>query len=342
MKKQTKFGMDHLRLIFAFLILAIHTYPLDSINSNLDYLFTRVIFRIAVPFFLMITGFYILPKALKDIATLKKYTLKILKLYGLSILIYLPINIYNGYFKGQSLLNILKDILLNGTFYHLWYFPALILGLWLTYYLVKVLKDKSLIVLIGLYIIGLFGDSYYYLIDSIPIISSIYHGIFSVFEYTRNGLFYTPIFIYLGYTFYNKKDSIAKSKSLFYAAFFLVLMGVEGMLLKTYSLPRHTSMYIFLLPLSYFIFNSMIYSKDTSNKDLRNIANWFYILHPLFIAAVHFLGKIIHIERLLDISYINYLAVLAATISFILIVKRLKEAYTHDRRAKKRTRLFRD
>ena len=46
-------------------------------------------------------------------------------------------NIYMGKFNNISIFSIIKDILINGTLYHLWYFPALILGIWITYYFIK-------------------------------------------------------------------------------------------------------------------------------------------------------------------------------------------------------------
>ena len=85
-----KLNLDISRLIASLMVVAIHTYPLSSINGTLDYCFTRIICRIAVPIFLMITGYYVLNK---DIDYLKKYTIKILKIYLISILIYNPINI---------------------------------------------------------------------------------------------------------------------------------------------------------------------------------------------------------------------------------------------------------
>lgn len=71
-----KINIDILRLIASFMIVAIHIYPFVSKNEDVDYIITRVIFRIAVPFFLIITGYYILPKATKNIAILKNIQLR--------------------------------------------------------------------------------------------------------------------------------------------------------------------------------------------------------------------------------------------------------------------------
>ena len=140
--KKSKMNLDIARFIASFIIVAIHIYPLSSFNEILDYMITRVLFRIAVPFFLMITGYYILTKSIKDINILKNYTKKIIKLYLISIVIFLPINFYNHYFTNNNIYTILKDIFVNGTFYHLWYFPSLIMGIWLSYFLIKKVNKK--------------------------------------------------------------------------------------------------------------------------------------------------------------------------------------------------------
>lgn len=136
-------SLDKFRLFASILIVAIHTYPLSSINENLDFVFAHIFCRIGVPIFLMITGYFVLPKAIQDKKSLMKYTKKIAKIYFLCMILYLPVNIYAGKLKGISFVGILKSIFIDGTFYHLWYFPALILGIWITYFIIKHIKNKN-------------------------------------------------------------------------------------------------------------------------------------------------------------------------------------------------------
>lgn len=46
-------GLDYAKLIAAFVVIAIHTSPLEEINKNLNYYIVYVIGRIAVPLFFM-------------------------------------------------------------------------------------------------------------------------------------------------------------------------------------------------------------------------------------------------------------------------------------------------
>ena len=58
--------------------------------------------------------------------------------------------------------NIIKDIVFDGTLYHLWYLPASIIGAAIAWYLVRKFDYGAALIMTGiLYFIGLFGDSYY-------------------------------------------------------------------------------------------------------------------------------------------------------------------------------------
>ena len=313
-------NLDLSRLIAAILIVAIHIYPFYSMNQTLDYIFTHIMCRIGVPLFLMISGYFVIPIALKNQKKLLDYTKNILKMYLFCILLYLPINIYAGY--EFSLTNIIKDILINGTFYHLWYFPALILGMYLLYFLLKKFDKKTvLIISLLLYLIGLFGDSYYYLNTQLSL--NIYNNLFQIFDYIRNGLFYVPIFLYMGYILNIKKPN--QTKSLYLFIIFYIMMIIEGLILHNFNLQKHDSMYIMLLPTMYYLFSYLVNFK-TENKNYRNIATDIYIFHPLFIIVIRFIGKIFNIENIiLYNNLIHYILVVAISLIFAIIINKIKK-----------------
>ena len=55
-------SLDYFKIIAALLVIAIHTSPLTSFNVEADFVLTRIIARTAVPFFLMVTGYFLLPQ----------------------------------------------------------------------------------------------------------------------------------------------------------------------------------------------------------------------------------------------------------------------------------------
>lgn len=334
-------GLDIGKFIAAFLVVAIHTSPLSSFSDTADFLFTRVLARTAVPFFLTVTGYFLLPQYLfeksMDRGPLFHFLRKTVLLYGVAILLYLPINLYAGHFQGASVGEILRMVLVDGTFYHLWYLPAVLLAVplvcWVGFRLpFRVLAAGSLF----LYLIGLFGDSYYGF-SSNSAIGSFYNVIFLFSSYTRNGLFYAPIFLVMGA---GLRSGHRKENKLFLLLGFcasLFLMGFEGLFLHKLGVQRHDSMYFLLLPCMFFLFQLALSWSKPSSKRLRDMSMWIYLLHPFLIVVVRGFAKIIHLEVILvENSLIHYFAVctlsaLAAAVLANLIPLRAKKHFVKAR-----------
>ena len=58
MKRGTP-ALDRFRLLAAVLVVAIHTSPLSTYTALGDFYLTRVLGRVAVPFFLMVSGYFL-------------------------------------------------------------------------------------------------------------------------------------------------------------------------------------------------------------------------------------------------------------------------------------------
>lgn len=305
-------GLDYARLVAAFLIIAIHTSPLSSYTVLGDFILTRIIARVAVPFFLMTSGYFLLSRYHRDAAALKNFVRKTAIIYAVAILIYIPINLYSGYFAMDNLLpNILKDIVFDGTMYHLWYLPAAILGAVIAWYLVaKAGFRKALLITEALYIIGLFGDSYYGIIEGIPTVKGFYGLLFQISDYTRNGIFFAPVFLVLGGMLADRRRRQSLSGSLLGFAASLGLLLTEALTLHYFGVQRHDSMYVMLIPCMYFLFHALTCVKGTRVKWLRNTALVVYIIHPMVIVVVRLMAKIIHMEAIfIENSLVNYLVV---------------------------------
>lgn len=122
--KKTVPTLDLFRLAAVLLVVMNHTSPLADVSAMADFWLTRVLARVAVPFFLMTTGYFL---SRNHWAGVGRQLKKLCLLYGVCILLYLPVNLYAGSFTGPA--DVLRKLLVDGTFYHLWYFPATILGI---------------------------------------------------------------------------------------------------------------------------------------------------------------------------------------------------------------------
>ncbi|MCM1539958.1 MAG: serine racemase VanT catalytic subunit [Blautia sp.] len=353
--------LDLFRLLAALLVIAIHTSPLGAFSPEGDFFLTRVLARIAVPFFFMVTGQFVAGKFIAEESLIaagnkpgqrstvgcrlafartfasvnspltdssggqkvfSRYLRKISVLYALSMILYLPVGIYAGHYQDMTFMSILKMILFDGTFYHLWYFPACLLGIVLVYLMGRFLKLRSILIVSAvLYLIGLQGDSYFGLVQKLPALEAIYDFFFRICSYTRNGLFFAPLFLALGaWCAKGSRRGTAAHLAIFILSF--LLMTVEAFTLRHFSWQRHDSMYLMLVPVMISLYRLLLSLPCPCGKSVREIwkrfrsaSLWVYILHPAFIIVVRGAAKALHLMPLLvENSLVHYLAVSALSV----------------------------
>lgn len=318
-------GVDVLRVVCAFLVIAIHTSPLLSFGEAADFYLTHAICRIAVPFFFVTSGFFLISRYREDTKALLRFIKKTLLLYGVSILLYLPVNIYSGLFRTERLVPaLLQDLFFDGTLYHLWYLPASVIGAVIAWFSVKKFRFGPSFAITGvLYLIGLFGDSYYGVTAQSGVLSASYDCLFQIMDYTRNGLFFAPLFFVLGGFLADRRYTIARCKSLVGFLLCLFFLCAEAGLVRHYEAARHDSMYFFLLPCIAFLF---LFAQSFSGKrraQLRFFSLCLYLLHPLMILIVRLVAKnLLLTPYLIDNTFLHFLAVsfLSAIASYLLTV----------------------
>ena len=312
-------GLDRARCVAAALVVAIHTYPLLGMNEGADFFLTRVLARVAVPFFLMVTGQFVVARVWHGGESARRYLMKYVRkmslLYGCFIVLYLPVGIYAGHYKGMTPMGWLRAILFDGTFYHLWYFPACIMGVLLVYGLRKILSARQVLAVSAvLYVFGLLGDGYYGIAAAVPILDKIYEGIFVISSHTRNGVFMAPIFLTLGAMLGAKADKDRKAgktgrktgrrgkERTILLAFMLIsvfiLMTMEAFLLRQFEMQRHDSMYLLLVPVMVLLYQLLLRWEARPWPALRDV-------------VVRGAAKVLNQTKILvDDNLVHYLVVL--------------------------------
>ena len=277
--------IDYFRVIAAILVITIHMHPLRHINPILDRFITDVLARLAVPFFLTATGFFFF-KGRTSLSRLYRTVISILQIYGVAILCYLPLNLYQGYFKDHSLLWIVQRFCFYGNAYHLWYLPATIIGICICYVIVTRLSVRwGIVICILLYAIGLGGDSYYPYFAHLPFICKLYKLIFICFKSTRNGVFLAPVFIYIGYLITRVNRQIKYNKTTFGVSLFL--LTIESVYIHLRPVLKDDNMYIFLPVTIYLFVTWVLQFRGSRNEMMKQTSVYMYILHPLFIYLLH-------------------------------------------------------
>lgn len=291
MRQNSRPVLDLCRLAAALLVITIHTAPLSDVSAGADFFLTRILARVAVPYFFMLTGYFLEKGQWHGMGhTLGKTAL----IYAFSVLLYLPLNLYAGAFAPFSPGQFLKELLVDGTFYHLWYLPAVLLGVPVAWALRRLGWKGGLAAAGALYLLGLLGDSYYGFAARVPLLKAMYEGLFTVSSYTRNGLFFAPLFLLLGALCTRVRLKWAWPL----AAGSFAAMCAEAFLLKAAGAPRHDSMYVMLPLCMMVLFSGLVQNNAGRCRAAAGTALWVYLLHPWCIVLVRGAAKVLGLQKL--------------------------------------------
>lgn len=346
MDGKTYAGIDCFRLAAACMVVAIHVSPFAVWDLYMDGLITGCLCRVAVPFFFMITGYFVLaPSAgcrrgtyVEKISpcpcpgekrVLYRYILKNTGLYLTATILYLPISLYARQVP-RSAAGLLKWFFFDGTFYHLWYFPAVVMGSILLAFFMKRSFRGAACFSLAAYAAGLLGDSWYGVAERIPILCTFYERLFSISTYTRNGIFFAPVFLLMGVLLADRRGRCPRRVCAWGLEISLILMLLESAFTRGMGLQRHNSMYLFLLPVMYFLFQLLLavpgvvsvqqgrlFVRGTPKRSglrsyawTRQVSTQVYILHPAVIIFVRGAAKTTGLEWLLvENTMAHYLVV---------------------------------
>lgn len=318
MKRQYS-GVDRFRIAAALLVAAIHTSPLASFSGTADFILTRVVARVAVPFFFTTSGFFLISRYADGNARLYAFLKKTAAIYAAAVIFYLPVNLYTGYFRAEGILpKLLRDIVFDGTMYHLWYLPAAMAGAFVAWLLVRRFDYRAAFaVTVVLYGIALFGDGYYGFSEKTGVLSRFYSLLFQLFDYTRNGLLFAPLFFVLGGWIAERRRAVPLKKCACGLAASLALMTAEALALRAYRVQRHDSMYMLLPVCTYFLFCLLLHFQGKARPMLREVSLLVYLAHPMMILVVRAFAKLTHLEWLLiENSAAHYIEVCLLSLLF--------------------------
>ena len=295
MKKNSLYNTSSISLfqyLFAIAVILVHSGRLTSYEP-LHFGLKSILGRLAVPFFIICASFF-LKQSLKDARKMKAYLVKIVKTYVFWSCVYLPyawiffssLNLPTSLFP----VGVLIALLYLGMCYQLWYIPAFLLGLFLVNYLVKLLGMvwAGLITLL-LYCWGLI-ETYSAYLDTTSLLKG-YQLYSNLFFTARNGLFYTPIFIFMGYYLYDHFDSPSFRVHRWQkVALAFGLFCLEGVIIfRNEGIDKN---FFLLLPfVTVYLVNACLKSSFLKTYDLQYLKQMsvvLYFSHPIFIEWVRY------------------------------------------------------
>ncbi len=304
--KQNLENLDCVKYLFSIVIILLHLRPFPGISDKLDLAFNNIASRICVPFFFLINGFFVARKESGNPSYIKKYVESMLPLYLLWSAIYVPVllSAAASYLPAAAVyLNSLNipwygwiplvlaaipaaiavALVYAGTYYHLWYFPALFfslitLGKWKKKFPIKYLLILSFFFL-------LFGatETYYGILP--PDMQKILHYYYQLFFTTRNFLFFGLFYVVLGYTIGKRKDPYRKDSFLKFTVCIFLLVA-EGLILQG-TQRLNSNILLACVPLVYYLFLSLLYLDKLwllpFRASLRGWSKYYYLIHPAVI-----------------------------------------------------------
>jgi surface polysaccharide O-acyltransferase-like enzyme len=114
-------ALDLTKLVLSIMVVGIHVRFLSDVDGQLSYLLCNGLFRVAVPIFFLINGFYFYSVAIKG--TSRAWLARVAGLYAMWMLVYMPFWVD----PAPSMHSVLKFgyHLLFG-YHHLWYLPGMV------------------------------------------------------------------------------------------------------------------------------------------------------------------------------------------------------------------------
>ena len=280
-------SISFFQYLFAIAVILVHSGRLTSYEP-LHFGLKSMLGRLAVPFFIVCASFF-LKQSLGNSQKMKAYLVKIVKTYLFWSFVYLP---YAWLFFSSLRLpvylfpaGVLIALIYLGMCYQLWYIPAFLLGLFLVNQLGKHLGMvwTGLITFL-LYCWGLI-ETYSAYLDTTSLLKG-YQLYSNLFFTARNGLFYTPIFIYMGYYLYDHFHAqafrIYRWQKLALAFGLLCLEGI--IIFQHEGIDKN---FFFLLPfVTVYLVNACLRSSFLKSYDLQYLKQMsiaLYFSHPIFI-----------------------------------------------------------
>jgi len=326
--KKRNNSIDIFRYIFALIVVGIHLDIFIDINTKTFLFLSQYFLRVALPFFFLTSGYYYIKNVLKGKVIFKKRLKSILYIYLIWTIIYYIISflknvVVSNYPIKTYLLERIMFFFFNGSFYHLWYIPALIYTMIIITIVYKLFGEKGIkifaIISLVFYLFGIFGSAYYNIGSSIKILKVIYdtkaflifRGIFCMgFPYFSLGYFIIKIT--------ENFHTLVKKTYKFIIGFVLLLYVIEiYFLVFILEWIERPQLFFMLYPFTGAIFIVLLmnplYKKVEVASYCKKQADFVYFSHPLFILLTYTIARIIGIN-------INTIMVFFITILLLLII----------------------
>ena len=285
-------SIDIIRYFCAILVVTIHTAPFRQSCYGAYYVLTQFIARIGVPFFFAVSGYYFFQKLEKGNLRFWKFLFEILKKYLIWSMIYYAVLFVEGgcYHLPEFLKTCVLDFFIYGSYYHFWYFPALIYSSCAAYLMYKIgLRKGMLLISLALFAIGCMGCAYSGLFDSVTRLKVLFAS--STFKLARRIVLTGVPFFVCGYLILKIQQREPKyltgTNCKWALAGAVTLWVCEFLVLHIMKWNGHMSISLGMYPVVVTLIHTALQYPLPSYQNLsekcRVLAGFTYYAHPLVI-----------------------------------------------------------
>lgn len=296
-------GLDVLKFFLAVLVAERHVVQIFfDVSSKWRILLNNWMSNLAVPVFFITAGFFLFRKLEggtereKDRKVVFRYCGRILRMYVIWSILYLPVDWYNWYHGERivrdGILSWLHAFLFCSTIPQLWYLPALALACLLVWFAWAREMKIWQIVLVGavLLLCGYLGDNWYYnqrFPQGLQELLALYRKGFLT---PRNGIFYGIFYVSLGLLLAKTRRHLPLWGASAGFLFFFWCMYRE--VIKISDAGSNTNFVLFAAPAAYCLFAAAAAVKwkpRRAYQRLRGMSEWIYLSHFYFFYLLNWL-----------------------------------------------------
>ncbi|UNW09663.1 acyltransferase [Acinetobacter indicus] len=266
-------SLDLLKIFLAFCIIALHGKVFSDISGLLSFFTVNGFFRVGVPIFLIITGYYFF--LINDIRVwLKRVTL----LYLIWMVFY-SLFYFEFSFSSQAIIKNMFFLIFG--YHHLWYLAGTIAGGWLLYIAKSFSTRTQIFSALGLFTLGCLIQY----LGNFHFLPKNFDSILNFYPVYRN--FFTVCYPFLMFGFLiHKLNLTTKYKKIAPLAVLisLIILYVEVyinyfFISKTDPLDLMFSLALICPAIFIFVFNLNFQGEG---KTLALLSTALYLIHPLF------------------------------------------------------------
>ena len=281
--------VDEIRFICAIFVIAIHTKL--GFENKITWIFFQTIARMAVPYFLVVTGWFFYKNFKENHKVIFQYISNLLKAYFVASLPFAVIYIVKNHTSDTFVTNFFASILWKGCSPHLWYFPATILALTICALLGIAMEKHS-----GGWLISIGWIS--------NLMCSICDIYLHIFDFEMGGGYtaifrpvcYASSYVLIGCGMSKKSEWKQMTFSNIIVIGAVIMLFVEEYVTSLMEINMTLTMAVMYVPVMIVlcsnILNQKYYCKTSCKKmNLKKASEFIYFYHPVLISII---GKFIY------------------------------------------------